>query len=73
MPDTDVAELDPETVARLPAKLEEAVAALESNKVMRETIGSALVTAVVGVRKSEVLHYKDHPEMKEVLVAENRY
>jgi glutamine synthetase/predicted TIM-barrel fold metal-dependent hydrolase len=71
--DTDVAELDPETVARLPAKLEEAVAALESNKVMRETIGSALVTAVVGVRKAEVLHYKGHPEMKELLIAENRY
>lgn len=72
MADTGVEDLDPETVGRLPAALEEAIAALESNKVMRETIGSALVTAILGVRKAEAQHYKDNPD-KDFLISENRY
>lgn len=67
--DTGVEDLDPETVGRLPAVLEESISALESNKVMRESIGAALVTAVLGVRKAEAVYYKDKTEAKEGLIA----
>ena len=43
--------MDKETVRRLPGSLEEAVAALESNSVLRESLGAPLMVAVVAVRK----------------------
>jgi len=57
--DTGIEDLDTETVGRLPSVLDESISALEGNKVMRESIGAALVTAVLGVRKAEAAHYKD--------------
>jgi len=67
--DTGIEDLDLETVARLPAVLDDAILALQSNKVMRETIGADLVTAILGVRKAEAMYYKDKTEAKELLIA----
>lgn len=49
--------LDKETVRRLPGSLEEAIAALESNSVLCESLGAPLVVAVAAVRKV-LLHVK---------------
>jgi len=65
--DDDVAELDKETVRRLPGSLEEAIAALESNSVLRESLGAPLMVAVAAVRKADIEFYKGRQDMAELL------
>ena len=69
MTDTCIEEVDKETVRLLPGALEDAIAALESNKVLHDNVGASLVTAVIAVRKMEVMSYKDKlmDESKELL------
>lgn len=57
--DTCVQELDKESISRLPGALEDAIAALENNKVLHDSIGASLVTAIIALRKAEVMHYKN--------------
>lgn len=66
---TDIEELDKESVRLLPAVLEEAVAALESNKVMQESLGAALVVAISAVRKDEASFHNNNNESKKLLAA----
>ncbi|XP_073386225.1 protein fluG isoform X2 [Physcomitrium patens] len=65
----DIEELDKESVRLLPAVLEEAVAALESNKVMQESLGAALVVAISAVRKDEASFHNNNNESKKLLAA----
>ena len=69
MTETCIEEVDKETVRLLPGALEDAIAALESNKVLHDSVGASLVTAVIAVRKMEVMSYKDKlmDESKELL------
>ena len=64
--DTDVEKLDKESVRMLPGALEEAIAALENNKVLHECIGVSLVTAIIAVRKGEAAFHKNN-ESKQLL------
>lgn len=67
--DTKVEELDKESVRLLPGALEEAAAALESNKVLHESLGTPLVTAIVAVRKAEAAFHKNNDNSKRLLAA----
>jgi glutamine synthetase len=66
---TDVEEVVKESVRLLPGALEEAVAALEGDKVLHESIGAPLVSAITAVRKSEAAFHKNNSNSKLLLAA----
>ncbi|KAG0564877.1 hypothetical protein KC19_8G147000 [Ceratodon purpureus] len=71
--DTDIEEVDKESVRPLPGALEEAIAALESNKVLQDSVGASLVTAIIAVRKAEVMYYKNESKDKSKALLVTRY
>ncbi|CAI5470160.1 unnamed protein product [Closterium sp. Yama58-4] len=66
--DVNPADLPPHNAPpRLPASLEESLAAFEADAVMRAALGEAMVQAIVAVRKAEIQHYSGRASMASLL------